>query len=210
MPWMFTILDNVDTMAIIYSWKALCSSTARRASLEGKMTLPHLTSFNTLLPMMNTDQTTQSPQLGDLYHVSQGMFMDISLVLPIYNEGLDNSTAVKAFQPTHSTENPLIMYACPLGSGCTLPLEGTTASIYRHLRQHGLIHKHRDRAPCPWPGCSREMRWGNVARHVIESHLGVKAHCMFCGKGYARSKSFNAHMKACIGVASQIPDPNNC
>lgn len=61
-------------------------------------------------------------------------------------------------------------YTCPFGDGCTSPLEFTTAAIYDHLRVHGHVYSHRGRAPCPWLGCSKEMRWGNVARHIIERH----------------------------------------
>ncbi|KAI6155763.1 hypothetical protein BKA82DRAFT_50880, partial [Pisolithus tinctorius] len=82
---------------------------------------------------------------------------------------------------------------CLLGDGCTFPLEGTTTSIYSHLRHHGLNYRHRDRAPCPWPECSKAMRWGNVARHILECHLHVRLQCTHCGKTYTRSEGLGAH-----------------
>ncbi|KAI6105090.1 hypothetical protein EV401DRAFT_608027 [Pisolithus croceorrhizus] len=87
-------------------------------------------------------------------------------------------------------------YVCPFGDGCTLPLESTTASIYAHLRLHGHVYSHRSHAPCPWPGCSKEIRWGNVARHIIECHLRVKLQCV-CGRTYARKGALVAHMNIC-------------
>ncbi|KAI6035683.1 hypothetical protein EDC04DRAFT_2190120 [Pisolithus marmoratus] len=122
----------------------------------------------------------------------------------------DNSAAANRFRQTHPAGNPMITYVCLLKPGCTLPLEGTTTSVYRHLRQHGLIHKHRDRASCPWPGCPKEMFWGNIARHIVESHLGVKLHCMFCGKEYTRSENLHVHKKACIAKTTRVSDPDNC
>lgn len=157
---------------------------------------------------MNGGQTTQSPQ--DLYCISHGMFMDGSAALPVFNWGADDSAAANGFQPAPLTGDLLITYPCPLGSGCAVPLEGTTTSIYRHLRGHGLIHNHRDRAPCPWPGCHREMRWGNVARHIIESHLGARLHCKFCRRSYTRVETLKIHMRVCVAGTSGMPDPGNC
>ncbi|KIM52614.1 hypothetical protein SCLCIDRAFT_74417, partial [Scleroderma citrinum Foug A] len=66
-----------------------------------------------------------------------------------------------------------------------------------HLRMHGHTHKDRQKARCPWAGCSRVMRWTNVARHIKESHLGVKVHCEKCGKAYKREETLAAHEKIC-------------
>lgn len=159
--------------------------------------MSYLTNFDTLLSSMTNDgQTTQSPE--DLYRIYHGMFMDVSAVLPTSNEGADNSAATIWLQPAHSTGNPQRTYPCPLGAGCAVPLEGTTTSVYRHLRRHGLIHSHRGRAPCPWPGCRRDICWGNVARHIVERHLKVKLRCTVCGKLYTRNDSLNAHMRVCV------------
>lgn len=96
-------------------------------------------------------------------------------------------------------------YACPLGDGCPLPLESTTASVYVHLRLHGHVYNHRGHAPCPWPECSKEMRWGNVARHIIERHLWVKLQCVWCGRAYTRKGALAAHMNVC--EVSRYPCP---
>lgn len=159
--------------------------------------------------MMNDGQTTQSSQ-DNLYCIYHGMLMDISAALPISNEGADNRAAAIGLWPAHSTGNLQRTYPCPLGSGCAVPLEGTTTSVYRHLRRHGLIHGHRDRAPCPWPGCHKDISWGNVARHIVERHLGVKLPCTFCGKLYTRKDSLNAHMRVCVARTFGISDPGNC
>ncbi|KAI6112799.1 hypothetical protein F5141DRAFT_741058 [Pisolithus sp. B1] len=179
------------------------------ASVEGEMSNPYLTNFDIFLPpMMNGGQMTQSPH--DLYRISHGILLDVSAALPISNGGADNSAAAKGFQPAHLTGDPPIAHPCPLGFGCAVPLEGTTTSIYRHLRRHGLIHNHRDRAPCPWPGCHRDMRWGNVARHIIENHLGVRLRCMFCRRSYTRLESLKAHTGVCVVGTSGMSNLGNC
>ena len=89
---------------------------------------------------------------------------------------------------------------CQLAPGCTSPLEATTTSIRRHLRLHGHIHKERQKARCPWAGCSQIMRWTNVARHIKERHLGVKIHCEICGKAYRRKETLAAHANSCMKV----------
>lgn len=124
----------------------------------------------------------------------------VAAALPIYNQVDDTTT--NGFHSVLPTSNPSITYICRLGTGCPFPLNGTTTSIYLHLRDHGPIHKHRDRAPCPWLGCSKAMRWGNVARHIIERHLDVKQECVYCGKKYKRSGDRNAHLMVCIEVGS--------
>ncbi|KAI6039204.1 hypothetical protein EDC04DRAFT_2686535 [Pisolithus marmoratus] len=88
-------------------------------------------------------------------------------------------------------------YVCPFGDDCMLPLEGTSASVYAHLRLHGYIYNHRSHAPCPWPGCGKEIRWGNVARHIIERHLRVRLQCVWCGQTYTRRGALAAHMNTC-------------
>ncbi|KAI5999026.1 hypothetical protein EDC04DRAFT_1098030 [Pisolithus marmoratus] len=119
--------------------------------------------------------------------------------LPIYNQAPPvNDATANEFHPVSPSNNPLATYTCQLVNGCPFPLEGTTTSIYLHLRDHGLIHKHRDCAPCPWPMCYSVMRWGNVARHIIEGHLYVTKECVYCGKTYKRSVDLNAHMVVCF------------
>ena len=91
-------------------------------------------------------------------------------------------------------------HICQLAPACTSPLEATTASIRRHLRLHGNIHKDRQKARCPWAGCSRMMRWTNVARHIKERHLGVKIYCEICGKAYKRKETLAVHANNCMQV----------
>ncbi|KAI6099320.1 hypothetical protein EDD16DRAFT_1659265 [Pisolithus croceorrhizus] len=62
-------------------------------------------------------------------------------------------------------------YHCQLDRECTLPLEGTTSSIWHHLHLHQHIHRQLDLVSCPWEGCFHQMLWRNVARHVKEKHM---------------------------------------
>lgn len=119
-------------------------------------------------------------------------------VLHICDQGNATENTFHSASPALPAVNLSVTYTCPLGTGCTFPLEATTKSLYTHLPLHGHNYKHRDRAPCPWPGCSKVSRWGNVARHIIESHLGVKMECEYCGKTYKRRGDLKAHMKGCV------------
>ncbi|KAI6013041.1 hypothetical protein EDC04DRAFT_2609433 [Pisolithus marmoratus] len=156
---------------------------------------PYLTS-NTLPPSMtNSGHPTQPAQaICQTAHVVGPCTCALPL---IYNQ--DNATE----SPFHSAPpafNHSVTYPCPLGGGCTSLLEATTKSLYAHLPLHGYRHKHRDRAFCPWPKCSRPSRWGNVARHIIERHFGVKTQCKYCGKTFKRNGDLKSHMRSCTEV----------
>ncbi|KAI5999024.1 hypothetical protein EDC04DRAFT_1422608 [Pisolithus marmoratus] len=153
----------------------------------------------TLIPSAGDSYTSQPAQIvNQTLHVIDS---HVATTLPIYNQASPvNDATANGFHSVLPANNPSATYACQLGNGCPSPLEGTTTSIYLHLRNHGLIHKHRERAPCPWPRCSKPMRWGNVARHIIECHLDVTKECMYCGKTYKRSVDLNAHMILCFGT----------
>ena len=97
----------------------------------------------------------------------------------------------------HPPPAPLVDYTCKIGVGCSLPLESTTRSIRSHLREHGYVHKDRERASCPWQGCGKEMCWTNVSRHIKEAHLGDRLPCRKCGKMYTRKETLDAHTKKC-------------
>ncbi|KAI6012825.1 hypothetical protein EDC04DRAFT_727306 [Pisolithus marmoratus] len=101
---------------------------------------------------------------------------------------------------TH-VNNTTILPVCPWEAGCTLPLGITTGSVYAHLRVHGFIRKHSDRTRCPWPLCSQGMLWGNVARHILERHLGMRVQCIFCGHTYTRNEVLQVHMVVCMEVS---------
>ncbi|KAI6165536.1 hypothetical protein EDD17DRAFT_171687 [Pisolithus thermaeus] len=134
-------------------------------------------------------------------------------VLPVYNggppgpeprRGIPDNNIMPAdmtqtvFNSVLPTFNQPVTCTCPLGDGCTSSLEATTTSLYAHLPLHGHVYKHRDRAPCPWPGCSKISRWGNVARHILERHIAVKRQCKYCGKTYKREGDLKSHLKGCI------------
>lgn len=112
----------------------------------------------------------------------------------------DNTTTT-LFQSIHAPVNPMgTLGQCPWESACTLPLVDTTGAVYAHLRAHNFIHKHRVRAGCPWPLCSQEMQWGNVARHILERHLRIRVQCTFCGHTYTRNDALQTHMDVCMEI----------
>lgn len=113
--------------------------------------------------------------------------------LPRMNHYANNTTTPWS-QPVHAPGNPMGTSGCPWESACALPLGDTTGLVYAHLRAHNFIHNHSARAGCPWPLCSREMRWGNVARHILERHLRMRVQCVFCGHTYSRNEALQTHM----------------
>ena len=134
----------------------------------------------------------------------------LSNVIIVSHQVLTNYSANPSsdVQPAHASGShfqllpypppaPIVNYTCRLGVGCSLPLESTTRSIRSHLREHGYVHKDRERASCPWQGCGKEMRWTNVARHIIEAHLGDRLPCRKCGKLYTRKEALDVHIKKC-------------
>lgn len=116
-----------------------------------------------------------------------------------------NVYSVPMLVPPHSPGPPPLVsvpaqiYNCHLAPECMLPLEATSSSIADHLRTHGYEYKHRQRARCPWAGCSQELWWTNVTRHIKGSHLGVKIRCERCGKEYKRKETLAVHMTKCSG-----------
>ncbi|KAI6140990.1 hypothetical protein BKA82DRAFT_922290 [Pisolithus tinctorius] len=101
-------------------------------------------------------------------------------------------------QQDHGADNALEPPVCPWVIGCTIPLEDSTGTVYAHLRTHGFIRRHTDRAPCPWPLCPQEMQWRNVARHILERHIQVRVQCTICGNIYTRNETLQAHMYVCM------------
>ena len=138
---------------------------------------------------------TVSCVLSDVVLVSHDVLTNYSAnpsseVQPAYASGILQS-------PPHPPPAPVVNSTCKIGLGCSLPLESTARSIRSHLREHGYVHKDRERASCPWQGCGKEMRWTNVARHIKEAHLGDRRPCKKCGKLYTRKEALDAHTKKC-------------
>ena len=146
--------------------------------------------------------------------ISQRMYHSVvrvlsNVILVSYNVLTDYSAnAPSEVQPAHASGSTfpflshhppalVVNYTCKIGVGCSLPLESTTRFIRLHLREHGYVHKDRERASCPWQGCGKEMRWTNVARHIMEAHLGDRLPCRNCGKLYKRKGALDVHIKKC-------------
>ncbi|KAG0705153.1 hypothetical protein DFH29DRAFT_302572 [Suillus ampliporus] len=77
--------------------------------------------------------------------------------------------------------------------------EGQTLSdsSVRHDQEILLpnVQGSQDKVTCIWPGCSRVIKKDNRTRHVNETHLRkVKAVCVGCGKGFARSYMKKDHV----------------
>jgi hypothetical protein len=74
---------------------------------------------------------------------------------------------------------------------------------HKHVSKH-LQHRHNLNTsatseetlgiPCLWSNCSHSQpKPGNMARHVLSTHLGVRWRCLTCLKSYAREDAFRRH-----------------
>ncbi|KIJ67149.1 hypothetical protein HYDPIDRAFT_109171 [Hydnomerulius pinastri MD-312] len=148
--------------------------------------------------------TEQSSLHGGIFHPVQGA----ASVAPPFTEGVQSmnagilpgsagssQAAPNATTPSFALLAPPSQHDCHLAHNapCTDPLLGTVQSIRAHLRMHG--HKHREKSvvACPWEGCNKELRWMNIPRHIRSVHLGVRVHCVHCGKPFSREKALEAH-----------------
>ncbi|KAI6035684.1 hypothetical protein EDC04DRAFT_2190372 [Pisolithus marmoratus] len=188
-----TASDWYDLYIYYFGTLSFCSLLRVMFKSQGVGFNPYLTS-NTLPPSMtNSGHPTQPARaICQTAHVV-GL---CTCALPlIYNQDIATEGPFHSSPPAF---NQSVTYPCPLGGGCTSLLEATTKSLYAHLPLHGYRYKHRDRAFCPWPKCSRPSRWGNVARHIIECHFGVKMQCKHCWKTFKRKGDLKSHMRGCI------------
>ena len=83
---------------------------------------------------------------------------------------------------------------------CNQPLDGTPASIRWHLSMHGHNHQGGEMVQCPWAGCSDNLRWMNIPRHIRSIHLGVRIVCPTCEKSFTRS----------LGLAKHVASSKKC
>ncbi|OJA15875.1 hypothetical protein AZE42_12682 [Rhizopogon vesiculosus] len=91
---------------------------------------------------------------------------------------------------------PAVVYKCKLqGVPCGLHIEGTTSAVSTHLRGHGITGPGNARTSCIWGTCSKTLRRGSMARHIL-THLGVKVRCSVCGAVKPRHDIFRAHIKS--------------
>ena len=101
--------------------------------------------------------------------------------------------------PVHAMSTvlaPPFVSACKIADDmpCNQPLDGTLASIRRHLSMHGHKHQAREMVECPWAGCSDNLRWMNIPRHVRSIHLGVRLVCPTCERSFTRSLGLAKHI----------------
>ena len=142
-------------------------------------------------------------------HSTVARVLSINVILVSYNVTMNYAPNPSGgVQPAHASGStfqfllhpplaPLVDYTCNIDVGCSLPLESTTGYIHSHLREHGYVHKDRERASCPWQGCGKEMHWTNVTQHIKEGHLCDCLPCKKCGKMYTRKEALDAHTKKC-------------
>lgn len=83
------------------------------------------------------------------------------------------------------------------GGSCSLSLTVDKSEVMKHLQiHHGLKSGgDKDRMPCNWDGCRKEMKKESISRHIVAVHLSNKTECGSCGKQFARLDSKLRHLK---------------
>ncbi|KIJ64498.1 hypothetical protein HYDPIDRAFT_40243 [Hydnomerulius pinastri MD-312] len=83
------------------------------------------------------------------------------------------------------------LYRCSWGGGgqpCSSHIEGRSGPVRSHLREHGVTVKDRDVTACRWAGCDQRLRFGNLPRHIIEFHLGIRIKCSAPGCKFSTTR----------------------
>ena len=82
---------------------------------------------------------------------------------------------------------------------CTMHVALDQKHVSKHLQQrHGVntsaTSENTQKEPCRWLNCIHaQMKPGNMARHVLSAHLGVRWNCQTCGRLYTREDAFRRH-----------------
>lgn len=112
--------------------------------------------------------------------------------MPVHTLDVDPETLFRVEQ----SGQPAVVYECKLqGALCGMSVEGTTSAISAHIRWHGITGPDNASQRCSWGGCSKMLKKGSLARHII-SHLEVKARCSVCGVVKCRDYVLREHMRS--------------
>ncbi|KAG2055649.1 hypothetical protein BDR06DRAFT_996009 [Suillus hirtellus] len=86
---------------------------------------------------------------------------------------------------------------CRWDGGCLSVLTVDRSEVMKHLQLlHGVKSGgDKDKMPCHWDGCGKEMQKENISRHIVTVHLSDKTKCASCGKQFTRSDSKLRHLK---------------
>ncbi|KAG2071861.1 hypothetical protein BDR04DRAFT_1230802 [Suillus decipiens] len=102
----------------------------------------------------------------------------------------------ETFCRVEQSGRPFVVYECKLeGIPCGMFVEGTTSAVSAHLRRHGITGPDSANTSCPWSGCSKILRRGGMARHIL-THLGVKVRCSVCRVVKCRLDLLRAHIRS--------------
>ncbi|KAJ8582538.1 hypothetical protein M405DRAFT_560923 [Rhizopogon salebrosus TDB-379] len=108
----------------------------------------------------------------------------------------------------HVAPETVVVYECKLQENpCALLVEGTTTAISAHLRSvHGITGPENANTNCTWSTCSRTLQRGSMTRHILTTHLGVKARCSTCGVIMCRRDLIRAHIRSSEACHSAFAD----
>ncbi|KAL4065019.1 hypothetical protein V8B97DRAFT_1985042 [Scleroderma yunnanense] len=134
-----------------------------------------------------------APLLHNLVHCDSG-----STITYVRDDDRTRSLMIGAQSIEEATEQPMETYhTCRLTPPCGALLEGSIQSIRTHLRFHGHRYEESSVIPCPWQGCTTQLQYMSVPRHIRSTHLGVRFRCDQCGKTLTREEGLVRHMRRC-------------
>ncbi|KAG1861844.1 hypothetical protein C8R48DRAFT_217305 [Suillus tomentosus] len=83
------------------------------------------------------------------------------------------------------------------GGLCFSSLTVDKSEVAKHLQLHHGMKPggDKEKIPCRWEGCGKEMKKESISRHIIAVHLDNKTECDSCGKKFARLDSKLRHLK---------------
>ncbi|KAG0703330.1 hypothetical protein DFH29DRAFT_771318, partial [Suillus ampliporus] len=84
---------------------------------------------------------------------------------------------------------------CRWDESCGWHLAVEKSEVAKHLQiVHGVKSGgDKDKMPCSWDGCGKEMKKESISRHIVAVHLSKKTACASCGKQFARWDSKLRH-----------------
>jgi len=95
-------------------------------------------------------------------------------------------------------ESTITVHPCDWDN-CTMHVALQQKHVSKHLQQrHGIntsaTSEDTQKVSCRWLDCVHaEVKPGNMARHVLSTHLGVRWKCQTCGRPYTREDAFRRH-----------------
>ncbi|KAG2055655.1 hypothetical protein BDR06DRAFT_331387 [Suillus hirtellus] len=119
----------------------------------------------------------------------QDMLLEVNGVNPI----------LIAWDALHEHDTEVRVHPCDWKGGCRMHIPVELKQVSKHLKQHHGINTSAtsgdtQKITCLWTGClDTHTKPGNLSRHVLTQHLGVRWICSKCGSSLSREDAFRRH-----------------